>query len=68
MLEKFIKSLGYLGIDASNVNHTQDEAFMFKFEDKVIDKQWRCAYAFYKTGCEDMCNKIATIAIQEIGK
>lgn len=68
MLEKFIKSLGYLDIDASNVNHTQNETFMFKFEDKAIDKQWRCAYAFYKTGYEDACNKIGTLAIQELGK
>lgn len=68
MLENFIKSLGFLGVDASNVNHQLDEKLMFKFEDENIDKHWRCFYAFYKAGYNDACNKFGAFAIQEIKK
>lgn len=66
MLENFLKSLGFLGVDASNMKHQPDEKNMFKFEDENIDKHWRCFYAFYKTGYNDACNKLGAFAIQEI--
>lgn len=50
MFEKFIKSLGFLQVNANNTNHVHDEKNMFKFEDESIDKMWRCFYAFYKDG------------------
>lgn len=50
MLEDFIKSLGYLGENATNTNHTEDDKRMFKFEDERIDKLWCCFFAFYKKG------------------
>lgn len=76
MLEKFLKSLGFLGIDASNVNHQPDEKLMFKFEDENIDKHWRCFYAFYKIGSEEgykrgwnaACDEFGATAIRLINK
>lgn len=68
MLDKFTKSLGFLGVDASNMNHQPDEKNMFKFEDENIDKQWRCFYAFYKTGWNDGLNAVGAFAISKITK
>ena len=67
MLENFIKSLDFLGIDASNVNHQLDEKNMFKFEDENIDKQWRCFYAFYKSGSEEGYKRGWNAACDEFG-
>lgn len=67
MLEKFLKSLGFLGIDASNVNHQLDEKNVFKFEDENIDKQWRCFYAFYKSGSEEGYKRGWNAACDEFG-
>lgn len=68
MLETFIKSLGYLGVDASNLNKTEHEKFMFKFEDEVVNKHWLSFYATYKRGYKDACDKIGVLAIREIGE
>lgn len=68
MLENFIKSLGFLGVPANNTNHQECSKNLYKFEDEIIDKHWRCFYAFYKTGYTDACNKIGVLAIKEIGK
>lgn len=76
MLDKFLKSLGFLGVYASNVNHHLDEKNMFKFEDENIDKQWRCFYAFYKSGSEEgykrgwnaACDEFGATAIRLINK
>ncbi|WP_236522863.1 hypothetical protein [Escherichia coli] len=76
MLDKFVKSLGFLGVDASNMNHQLDEKNMFKFEDENMDKQWRCFYAFYKSGFEEghklgwnaACDEFGATAIRLINK
>ena len=68
MIENFTKSLGFLGIDASNLKHEPCDKNMFKFEDETINKYWRTFYAFYKTGYMDACNRIGVLAVQEIGK
>ena len=72
MLEKFIKSLGFLGIDASNVNHTECAKNVYKFDNDSIDKQWRCFLAFYRDGHRqgriDELNEISIHAINEISK
>lgn len=68
MLDKFVKSLGFLGVDASNMNYQTCEKNRYKFEDENIDKHWRCFYAFYKVGYNDACNKFGAFAIQEIKK
>ena len=52
MIEDFTKSLGFLGVDAKNMNYSLVEKNMYKFEDENIDKYWRCFYAFYKKGVE----------------
>ena len=40
MLNKFTKSLGFLGVNANNMNHSKCEKNIFKFEDENIDKHW----------------------------
>ena len=64
MIDKFTKSLGFLGVNASNMNHVLDEKNMFKFEDKNIDKHWRCFYAFYKMGWNDASNEMTAFAVR----
>lgn len=68
MLEKFLKSLEFLGIQATDTRHAVDDKFYYKFNDPILDKHWRCFYAFYKQGYLDACNKIGVLAVQEIGK
>lgn len=50
MLNDFTKSLGFLGENASNMNHAKDNKRMYKFEDERVDKLWCCFFAFYKKG------------------
>lgn len=70
MLEKFIKSLGFMGINANNMNYAQDEKNVFKFEDESIDKQWRCFLAFYRDGVRqgkiDTLNEISIDCIKKL--
>lgn len=70
MLEKFIKSLGFIGVNANNLNHTQDEKNIFKFEDENIDKQWRCFLAFYRDGLRqgriDTLNEVSIYCIKKL--
>ena len=66
MLENFIKSLNFLGINTENTKHTACEKMLYKFEDENINKHWLCFYRFYQTGYTDACNKIGILAIQEI--
>ena len=40
MLEKFTKSLAFIGVDTSNMNHSMCGKNIYKFEDEKIDKQW----------------------------
>ena len=68
MLDKFTKSLGFLGIDASNMNHQSCEKYMYKFEDATINKHWLCFYAFYKDGYNSAMNEVGAFAIREIKK
>lgn len=76
MLDKFVKSLGFLGVDASNMNYQTCEKNHYKFEDENIDKQWRCFYAFYKNGFEEghklgwnaACDEFGATAIRLIKK
>lgn len=72
MIEKFTKSLGFIGIDASNMNYKSCDKNVYKFEDDQIDKQWRCFLAFYRDGHKqgqiDTWNEISIHAINEINK
>lgn len=68
MIDNFTKSLGFLGIDASNLKHEPCDKNMYKFEDETINKYWRTFYAFYKTGYKDACDKIGVLAIREISE
>lgn len=68
MIENFLKSLKFLGIDSTNIKHESCEKNLFKFEDEGIDKHWRAFYAFYKTGYKDACDKIGVLAIREISE
>jgi hypothetical protein len=68
MLDNFVKSLGFIGVDAINMKFKPSDKYMFDFEDENIDKHWRCFYAFYKLGYNDCANKIGAFAIQEIRK
>lgn len=67
MLEKFLKSLEFLGV-AADTSHVEDEKNLYKFTDSTVDKHWRAFYAFYRQGYLDACNKIGVLAVQEIGK
>ena len=66
MLDKFTKSLGFLGLNANNMNHSIDEKNLFKFEDESIDKMWRCFYAFYKQGRVDTLNEISIDCMKKL--
>lgn len=66
MLDKFTKSLGFIGANATNMNHSKCEKNIFKFEDENIDKHWRCFYAFYKQGRTDTLNEISIDCIQKL--
>lgn len=68
MIENFLKSLKFLGIDATNAKHTECAKMLYKFEDETINKYWVCFYRFYQTGFTDACNKIGALAVQEISK
>ena len=72
MLEKFTKSLGFLGVNASNMNYKPCDKNVYKFEDEAIDKLWKCFLAFYrdghKKGCVDTWNEISIHGINEINK
>lgn len=76
MLDKFAKSLGFLGVDASNMNYQDCNKHRYKFEDENIDKHWRCFYAFYKNGFEEghklgwnaACDEFGATAIRLIKK
>lgn len=67
MLEKFFKSLEFLGI-AESASYVADEKNLYKFSDATVDKHWRAFYAFYKQGYLDACNKIGVLAVKEIVK
>lgn len=66
MLDKFTKSLGFIGVNATNMNYSKCEKNIFKFEDENIDKHWRCFYAFYKQGRIDILNEISIDCIQKL--
>lgn len=66
MLEKFIKSLGFLNVNANNLKHEKCDKYMFKFEDETINKYWLCFYAFYKEDYTEACNKIGVLAIKGV--
>lgn len=68
MLENFLKSLGFLGVNSNNMNHTLDDKLMFKFKDENINKHWRAFYAFYKQGKKDVYDEIGVMAIQKVNE
>lgn len=72
MFEKFIKSLGFLGIDVSDISYDQCNKNVYKFDNESIDKQWRCFLAFYRDGHRqgriDELNEISIHSINEINK
>ena len=45
MLEKFTKSLAFIGVDTSNMNYSMCDKNIYKFEDEKIDKQLRSFFA-----------------------
>ena len=66
MLSNFTQSLGYLGVDASNMNHQACEKYIYKFENEIIQKHWLCFYAFYKTGHNDALNELQAELVRRI--
>ena len=68
MLENFIKTLGFLGEDATNTNHVADPKNLYKFEDERNDKLWRCHFAFYKKGKIDALNEVSVFCIKQLGE
>lgn len=70
MIEKFTKSLGFLEIDAKNMNHQPCAKNLYKFDDAVINKHWLCFYAFYLDGCKkgriDALNEISIECINKL--
>lgn len=66
MLSNFAKSLGFLGIDASNFNYQDCEKNLYKFEDETIQKHWLCFYAFYKSGHNDALNELQAALVRRI--
>ena len=72
MFDKFIKSLGFIGIDATNLEHKACSKNLYKFDNESIDKQWRCFLAFYRDGHRqgriDELNEISIHAINELSK
>ena len=72
MLEKFTKSLAFIGVDTSNMKHSMCDKNIYKFEDEKIDKQWRSFFAFYRDGLRqgriDTLNEIAADAMQKLNE
>jgi len=72
MLQKFIKSLEFLGVDSSNMNRVECSKNVYKFEVDQINKLWLSSLAFYRAGHErgqiDTWNEISIHAINEINK
>lgn len=70
MLDKFAKSLGFLGVNASNMNKKEHEKFMFVFEDEIVNKHWLSFFATYhngrKQGRIDVLNEISIHCIKLI--
>lgn len=66
MLEKFLKSLEFVGVFIQDKSYVDDEKNLYKFTDPVADKNWRAFYAFYKTGYNDACNQFAALAVREV--
>lgn len=64
LLENFTKSLEFLGEDATNLNCSNDDKLIFKFESERIDKLWRCFYAFYKDGNNSALAQISQVCVQ----
>lgn len=67
MLNKFKKSLEFIGLNTSNMNHSECPKNVYKFEDENIDKHWRCFYAFYLNGRTDVLNELAAHCMKELG-
>ncbi len=67
MLNKFKKSLEFIGLNTDNMNHSECPKNVYKFEDETIDKHWRCFYAFYRNGRTDALNELAAHCMKELG-
>lgn len=67
MLNKFKKSLEFIGLNTDNMNHSECPKNVYKFEDEWIDKHWRCFYAFYRNGRTDALNDVAAHRMKELG-
>ena len=67
MLNKFKKSLEFIGLNTDNMNHSECPKNVYKFEDETIDKYWRCFYAFYRNGRTDVLSELAAHCMKELG-
>ena len=63
MIDKFEKSLKFLGFEGLSMSHQSCDKNLYKFDDAVINKHWLCFYAFYLDGCKkgriDALNEIS---------
>ena len=68
MLEKFIASLIFLGVNHENLNTTKHEKFIYKFEDETVNKHWPSFLATYKNGRKSAFDDMGVWAIQNVNK
>lgn len=66
MLSNFAKSLGFLGIDASNMNYQDCEKNIYKFTDANINKHWLNFLAIYRSGHNDALNELQAELVRRI--
>lgn len=70
MIEKFTKSLEFLGFLNPSMSYQSCDKNLFKFDDAVINKHWLCFYAFYLDGCKkgriDALNEISIECINKL--
>lgn len=70
MIEKFTKSLEFLGFLNPSMSYQSCDKNLFKFDDAVINKHWLCFYAFYlggyRKGRIDALNEISIECINKL--
>lgn len=68
MLELFFKHLDFVGVNQTDATYVQDEKYIFKFNDPILNKQWRSFYAIYMRGRKSAFDDLGVWAVQNVGK
>lgn len=66
--DKFVASLKFLNVNTDNLNKTEHEKFIYKFEDETVNKHWLSFLATYKSGRKSAFDDIGVWAIQNVNK